>query len=274
MKIYDCFTFFNELELLELRLMTMDKVADYFVIVEANTSHSGKPKEGDFIFEQNQEMFSKYMHKIRYIKTALPFTNQNTPQFTSRHSWGNENYQRNAIMHGIQDADPEDFIIISDLDEIPNPAGILEGINEKHWEQFLMDQKLTYYYVNCKAGQNWHGTAVLKRKLLITPQRVRDTRHNPPRVVENGGWHYSYLGGVDKIMEKMNSYAEYTEVIDQFGTYLKDKNHITECVTSGKDLFKRDGDWRYTKKFVTLEEMGHPELKEWLIKYPHMYKEV
>lgn len=274
MKIYDCFTFFNELELLELRLMTMDKIADYFVIVEADTSHSGKPKEGGFILEKNQHIFAKYIPKIRYVKMRLPYTRENTPQFNSRNSWGNENAQRNAIMQGISDAEPEDFIIISDLDEIPNPVAIKEGIEEKHWEQFLCDQKLTYYYVNCKAGQNWHGTAVLKRKLLITPQRVRDTRHNPPRVVENGGWHYSYLGGVDKVMEKMRSYAEYTEVIEQFGTYLHDKDHITECVVNGKDLFKRDNDWRYNKKFVTLEEMGHPELKEWLIKYPHMYKEV
>ena len=272
MNFYDCFTFFNELELLELRFMTLYDHVDHFVLVEAASSHSGKPKE--FVFEQNQHMFEKYMDKVRYVKCTLPHTQENTPSFSSRHSWGNENYQRNAIMEGIKDSDPEDFIIISDLDEIPNPTGIMEGINDKHWEQFLMDQKLTYYYVNCKAGQNWHGTAVLKRKLLVTPQRVRDTRHHPPRVVENGGWHYSYLGGVEKIMEKMNSYAEYTQVIDQFGTYLKDKEHITECFTNGKDLFKRDGDWRYSKKFISLEEMGHPELAEWLKKYPQMYKKI
>jgi beta-1,4-mannosyl-glycoprotein beta-1,4-N-acetylglucosaminyltransferase len=272
MKIFDCFTFFNEMELLELRLMTLYDLVDHFVIVEAGSSHSGNPKE--FLLEKNKDMYSKYLDKIRYVKIDLPYTRENTPSFSSKHSWGNENFQRNAIMRGIPDAGPEDVIIISDLDEIPNPNGILEGLNEKHWGQFFMDQKLCYYYVNCKAGQNWNGTAVIKRKLLQTPQRVRDTRHNPPRVVENGGWHYSYLGGAEKIMDKMNSYAEYTEVVDQFGTYLKDKEHIVECVTNGKDLFKRDDDWRYAKKFVTLEEMGHPQLYEWIKKYPKMYKEV
>lgn len=274
MKIYDCFTFFNEIELLELRLMTMDDITDYFVIVEADTTHSGKPKEGGFILDQYKDLLEKYIHKIRYVKTKLPYTRENTPSFSSRHSWGNENFQRDAIMRGIPDAAPDDFIIISDLDEIPNPKGILEGINEKHWEQFLMDQKLCYYYVNCKSGQNWHGTVVLKRKLLQTPQKVRDSRHNPPRVIQNGGWHYSYLGSVDKIMDKMNSYAEYTQVIDEFGPYLKDKEHIVECVTNGKDLFKRDDDWRYAKKFVTLEEMGHDVVKEWLKKYPQYVKEI
>jgi len=259
MKIYDCFTFLNEIELLELRLMTLDKIVDYFVITEGNMTHSGIPRE--FILNKDHPIFKKYGDKIRYIRTNLPYTNN---------SWGNENFQRNELARGIKDAQPDDYIMISDIDEIPNPVGVMEGIKTNGWEQFVMEQKLTYYYVNCKAGQNWHGTVVLKKKHLRTPQRVRDSRQNPPRVILEGGWHYSYLGGVDKIMEKMNSYAEYTEVIDQFGTYLKDKEHIVECVTSGKDLFKRDGDWRYTKSFVSLEEMGHPEVKEWLIKYPQM----
>lgn len=265
MKIYDCFTFLNELELLELRLMTTDKIADYFVIVEANQTHSGVPKE--YILEKNLYKFEKFLPKIRYIKTVLPHKNP-------LQSWPNENFQRNEVVKGITDADPDDYIMISDLDEIPNPDGVMDAINNKSWEQFILEQKLTYYYVNNLAGQNWHGTVVIKRKHLITPQRCRDVdRQNPPRVVLNGGWHYSYLGNADKIKQKMDSYAEHTEVIQQFGNFVKDKNHIEECIATGKDLFKRDNDWRYAKKFVSLEEMGHPEVKEWMIKYPQFIKE-
>ena len=264
MKIYDCFTFLNELELLELRLMTTDKIADYFVIVEANQTHSGKPKE--YIFEQNKDRFTKFLHKIRYIKIVLPTSDP-------RQSWRNENFQRNEIMRGVDDALPDDYIMISDLDEIPNPEGVLDAINNKKWEQFILEQKLCYYYVNNVAGQNWHGTVVTKRKNIKSPQHCREhDRRNPPRVVLEGGWHYSYLGNVDKIKEKMDSYAEHTEVVQSFGTYVKDRDHIAECVATGKDLFKRDDDWRYAKKFVSLEEMGHSEVKEWLIKYPNFAK--
>lgn len=266
MKIYDCFTFLNELELLELRLMTTDKIADYFVIVEANQTHSGIPKE--YIIEKNWHLFEKYHSKIRYIKTVLPCINPSQ-------SWTNENFQRNEIVKGITDADPEDYIMISDLDEIPNPEGVLDAINNKKWEQFILEQKLTYYYVNNLAGQNWHGTVVIKKKMLITPQRCRNVdRHKPPRVVLNGGWHYSYFGGVDKIKQKMDSYAEHTEVVKEFGNFVKDKKHIEECVKTGKDLFKRDNDWRYAKKFVSLDEMEHIEVKEWMIKYPQFVKNI
>jgi len=266
MKIYDCFTFLNEIELLELRLMTTDKIADYFVIVEANQTHSGVARE--YLLEKNMHRFEKYREKIRYIKTVLPF---NDPRL----SWRNENFQRNEITKGITDADPDDFIMISDLDEIPNPDGVLDAINNKKWEQFILEQKLCYYYVNNVGGQNWHGTVVTKKKNIKSPQYCRDVdRNNPPRVVLEGGWHYSYLGSVDKIKEKMNSYAEHTEVVQSFGTYVKDRDHIAECVATGKDLFKRDDDWRYAKKFVTLEEMGHKEVKEWMKKYPQFVKEI
>jgi len=266
MKIYDCFTFLNELELLELRLMTLDKITDYFVIVEANQTHSGVPRE--YLFEKNTHLFEKFLPKIRYIKTVLPTSDP-------RRSWENENFQRNEIMRGIGDADPDDFIMISDLDEIPNPEGVLDGINNKNWDKFILEQKLTYYYVNNVGGQNWHGTVVTKRKNIVSPQQCRDAdRRNPSCVILEGGWHYSYLGDVDKIKQKMDSYAEHTEVVQSFGTYVKDKEHIAECIATGKDLFKRDNDWRYAKKFVSIEEMGHIEVKEWMKKYPQFVKEI
>jgi beta-1,4-mannosyl-glycoprotein beta-1,4-N-acetylglucosaminyltransferase len=262
MKIYDCFTFFNELELLELRLMTLNDIVDYFVIVEADRKHSGPPKE--FILEKNKDLFQKYIHKIRYVKVSLPDHNPTN-------AWPNENFQRNAIMRGIQDADPEDYIMISDLDEIPNPDGVMDAIENKKWEQFILEQKLTYYYVNNLNGLNWHGTVVIKKKLLKTPQYCRDIeRRNPPRVVLNGGWHYSFIGDVDKIKTKLESYAE----TQTNNPEINNDEHILNCLETGKDLFKRDDDWRCAKKFVSLDEMGHEAVKEWMKKYPQYVKEI
>ena len=113
MKVYDCFTFYNEFELLELRLESLYDVVDYFVIVEADKNHINEPKEYNFLARQND--YRKYFPKIRYMQMKF-----NAP-FKGAGDWSIENGQRNAIMHGINDAQPDDLIFISDLDEIPAP---------------------------------------------------------------------------------------------------------------------------------------------------------
>lgn len=114
MKIYDCFTFYNEFELLELRLMALWDVVDYFVIVEANRKHNGEPKNFNLI--ERKDDFKKFASKIKY----LPVDFSKVP-FKGVGDWSLENTQRNAIMNGIGDAAPDDLIMISDLDEIPAP---------------------------------------------------------------------------------------------------------------------------------------------------------
>ena len=114
MKVYDCFTFYNEFELLELRLMALWDVVDYFVIVEANLKHQGEPK--DFNLLKRADDFKDFWTKIRYVAadlTQIPFKGTG--------DWSLEKAQRNAIMNGIGDAADDDLIMISDLDEIPAP---------------------------------------------------------------------------------------------------------------------------------------------------------
>ena len=113
MRIYDCFTFYNEFELLELRLESLWDVVDRFVIVESNKTFTNKPKEYNFIARQND--YRKYFPKIRYV-----VENDRVP-YNGTGDWSIEINQRNAIMRGIQDAQPDDLIFISDLDEIPAP---------------------------------------------------------------------------------------------------------------------------------------------------------
>jgi len=260
MKIYDGFIFFNELDLLELRLMTLDKIVDYFVIIEANMTHTGNPKE--YVLNKEHPLLKKYGDKIRYIQTTLPYKNQ---------ALANEVYQRNMIMEGVKDAEPDDYIMISDLDEIPHPDGIMDGINNHKWERFIMEQKLTYYYINCLTKLPWHGTVVLKKKLLRSPQITRDVdRRNPPCVIKEGGWHYSFLGNEEQIREKLEAYSEVTTNKDVF----KSEEHLAKCRATGADLFNRDNDWRCVKTFDSLAEMGHDAVNEWLKIHPQYVKEL
>ncbi|ENG0234628.1 beta-1,4-mannosyl-glycoprotein beta-1,4-N-acetylglucosaminyltransferase, partial [Burkholderia multivorans] len=112
-KIYDCFCYFNEDMLLELRLETLWDHVDYFVISEAVYTQTGNPKPLNFDIEK----FAKYRDKIRYL-TVDHFAPG------ARSAWKNENYQRNYLIHGLHDAQPDDWILVSDLDEIPHPATI------------------------------------------------------------------------------------------------------------------------------------------------------
>ena len=145
MKIFDCFKFFNELELLELRLMELYDTVDYFVLVEANKTHTGKLK--NYIFEENKNNFEKFLDKIIHIKV------DDMPPYSQSDIWTAENFQRNCIMRGLVDyAENGDKVIISDIDEIPSVDIIKANINNPNWVTFR--QKLFYYYVNCEQKQH------------------------------------------------------------------------------------------------------------------------
>jgi len=256
MKVYDCFMFMNELELLELRLMTLNDVVDYFVLVEAGQTHSCKPKP--LHYEENKENFGEYKDKIIHIKMEkLPYTD----------SWKNENYNRELLMHGLDEAEPEDYIIVSDVDEIPNPITLKQGF-DKNFDVFTLQQKLFYYYVNCIQKQLWSGPVIAKRKHVTSTQRMRKMRNNRNNLLTNGGWHYSYLGGEEMIKAKIEAYAE---SIDNNKPHINNSAHIKKCLETGHDILNR-GDDMFKKKFLKQEELDHPELNEWLIKYPNMIK--
>ena len=121
MKIYDCFPFFNELELLELRLASLYDVVDRFVIVEADKTHANVPKP--FNFYEHIHDYEKYLPKINYIMDT------SVVEYKGAGDWSIENNQRNNIAKGLTDAEPDDLIIIGDVDEIPDPA-LIKTIRE------------------------------------------------------------------------------------------------------------------------------------------------
>ena len=212
-KIYDCFMLNNEIDLLNIRLNILDKYVDYFVIIESAETHSGKKKKLTFDITK----FRKFNKKILYgVIEKFPVNST---------SWQKENYQRNYISEFLNTADDDDFIIISDLDEIPNLENVyLDNISEK---VIIFKQRLFFYKLNFgELVPSWHGSRCIKKKNLKNPQWLRNLKtykkykffrfdkiffsptyeHNI-KIIENGGWHFTWMGNINSIKNKLESTA-------------------------------------------------------------------
>ncbi len=257
MKVFDCFKFFNELELLELRLMELYDVVDYFVLVEANKTHTGKEKK--YLFEENKYMFKDYLDKIIHIKV------DDMPPYSQSDIWTAENYQRNCIMRGlIEHAELGDKIIISDIDEIPNSEVIKENLNDPNWVTFR--QKLYYYYVNCEQNCQWDGPIMASYGTFSSPQQLRNNGRGGFNVKSNGGWHYSFMGGPERVKLKVESIAESHYIIENVGTL----EEIKEKMGTQKDLWNRTEDYAQ-KKIVDISDNKPKMMDKFLEKYPHFF---
>jgi beta-1,4-mannosyl-glycoprotein beta-1,4-N-acetylglucosaminyltransferase len=242
MKIIDCFTFFNELDLLEFRLKFLDPHIDHFIIAESNLTHSGKAKP--FYFEENKKRFGPWLHKIIYIPikqsaAGLSFNENEITYNPESASWKLENEQRNALLIASSVANDNDLVIISDLDEIPNPF-LLRKFKPGE-EPMVLSMLFHYYFFNCQnTGEErwWNGSIVASGKQFKekTPQILRDNRNNYKRI-KKAGWHFSYLGGIEKIKEKIRSFA-HTEFNKE--EFLNDE-YLLKAISSGEDIFKRKG---------------------------------
>ena len=202
MKIYDCFYFFDELDLLEIRLNILDSYVDQFVLVEAKETFNGKPKP--LFYEQNKDRYTKWNHKINHyvvedfpnnkvlLEKALASPNTGNKE----HWWVREFYQKESLINALDNCSDDDLIFISDIDEIWNP-----DINFKISDNEVYRPVQTAYpfYLNNKSSQHydcWTGTRFgfynkLKEK---GPNHFRTERESPSIKIENGGWHFSWLG--------------------------------------------------------------------------------
>jgi beta-1,4-mannosyl-glycoprotein beta-1,4-N-acetylglucosaminyltransferase len=255
-KVFDCFKFLNEIELLELRLMELNDVVDHFVIVESNKTHTGNPKE--FILENN-ELLKQYGDKIIYVKVT------DLPTYDSNNIWIPENFQRNCIMRGLVDkANPGDKIIVSDLDEIPNTEIIREHIDDPSFVSF--NQNLYYYYVNCKQNCLWNGPIMANYGEFESAQQLRDMGRSGYNSYRHGGWHYSYMGGPERIRYKVENIAESKLIIDNVGNV----SDIESKMKSQNDLWGRTDDYA-RKEIVDISNDKPRTLDKFLEKYPHFY---
>ncbi|ANH82280.1 hypothetical protein A8C56_16125 [Niabella ginsenosidivorans] len=265
MKIYDCFTFFNELDLLEFRLKLLDKYVDYFVLAESNLTHSGKKKE--YFYEKNKDRFQQWHHKIIHLpivqKTeGLHFGENETKYNTENGSWKLENEHRNALHAIAPQLNKDDLVILSDLDEIPAPS-ILDNRNAPE-TPVVLSMLFHYYYLNCQqtgASKWWKGSILSSGEYFQkhTPQSLRDQRIGLS-AIKKGGWHFSFLGGMEKIKYKLESFA-HTEFNKP--EYL-DEKHIRSALQEGRDLFKQN---KNRFRFVSINTYPEP-LRKLAMQYP------
>lgn len=200
--IIDCFTFFNELDLLELRLNILNEVVDKFVIVEASKTQSKLDKP--FYFEENKKRYTHFLDKIIHVKLE---------NFPEEDGWAMENYQRNCIQHGLDrlNLTINDIIAISDVDEIWNPIIIkdLDRLLDQH--KFLsVDMNYFVFYLNlATVNKKWIGTIFTKFQYLNTysPQNLRNIK-DQVLYIKNSGWHFGYQGGKEIVYQKYLSCIE------------------------------------------------------------------
>lgn len=232
MKLFDCFMYNNEDLLLELRLQTLSKFVHKFIIVESCFDHQGNKKK--LTFKINN--FLIFKNKIKYIVL------NKFPKNLS--SWERENYNRNFIIKGLKDAKPEDYIMISDLDEIPKISN-LKIFEKRKYTAFK--QKMFYYRFNLHniSEPDWIGSKVCKKKYLKSPQWLRNQKVKKYpfwrmdkinwNIIEDGGWHFSFVMSDNSIKKKIESYAH-----SEFNKKnYKDTKNIKKNISLKKDLFGR-----------------------------------
>ena len=264
--IYDCFTFFNELDMLEIRLNELDNHVDKFVIVEATKTFTGNSKP--LYFKQNKHRFSKFLHKIIHVIVddienapnvrTLPNYQIFDPEVFNYQARAVEAYQRNSIVRGLSQAGDNDLIIVSDVDEIPN-KNKFKYIQKNYSKSkiWAFDQKFYYYYLNVLSSQEWTRAKCTRKKDLTSPQELRMAPEF--KVIPNGGWHFSYLGGISQIQNKLNSICH-----QEFNTKkYTDNPRLHFNVYNNLDIFNRP----YTLKTIKSRQDLPSYLQKNLKKY-------
>ncbi len=233
MRIFDCFMYFDEEIVLETRFEYLNKYVDYFVIVESRFTHKGDKRNLKF----NLNNFSNFKHKIIYkvhdeVPNKIEKVLDGDDEVTKTRKYimnalYRENAQRNYINEGIKNAEDEDIILISDVDEIPNLSKI--NIKEIKEKIILFKQDMFYYKFNLKLPKTeWVGTKGCKKKYLKNPQWLRnikdrkysffrldtffsENKYIDVKIINEGGWHFTNIKNAEEIEHKMKSYLHHRE---------------------------------------------------------------
>ena len=268
MAIYDCFQFFNEEHILDLRLNILDDYVDFFVISESTTNHQGKTKKLNF----DPNKFKKFQKKIIYIVV------DDTEEAIKKPHMGGESlveqHQRNSIMRGLKNSHDDDLIILSDVDEIPDLSKLSQFDKKNKYAVFA--QKAFAYKLNLlnKAENNWHGSKMCLRKNFKSPQWLRNLkfkkypfwRIDKPKnlqIIPDGGWHFAYLLNPSDISKKIQSFAH--------GEFNKEDNTNIDIIekkmsklvhpTRGFELKRVEIDYTFPK-YIKDNKI---KLKEWIV---------
>ena len=243
MTLYDCCMYFDEDLILDLRLNTLSNYVDKFVIAEATRDHAGKEKKLNF----NYKNFSKFENKIKYlIIDDLPINVKSKKKNWSPNHWRDQ-YQRNSLVRGFQDCNDNDVIMISDIDEIPNPNKLSEFKIKNKYACFMQKNFQSKLNLLNVTDKYWMGTKICQKKYLRSPQWLREIKtkkrafwkiYKPrePQLIYDGGWHFSFLKKPKDISKKIKVYAHQEFSKSDFF----DEKKIEDRIRQKKDIFDRD----------------------------------
>ena len=249
MNIYDCFMYYDEDLLLDLRLNILNDHVKKFIITEATYTHNGKPKK--LTFDINQ--FKKFKDKITYIivdkqpENIIPLSDNDTKEKRGEklilNGMARDYFQRENLSRGINDAADNDLILVSDLDEIPNLNEL--NFNEIENNIIIFKQKMFYYKLNLfYQDYTWIGSKATKRKNFLSPQWIRNIKgkkypkwrvdvlfskkkYSNLLFVENGGWHFTFLRSPEEIEKKLLNYAHHYE-FEESGLSIKNLKKLMD----------------------------------------------
>jgi beta-1,4-mannosyl-glycoprotein beta-1,4-N-acetylglucosaminyltransferase len=234
-KIIDCFTFYNDVDLFIYRLNLLYDIVDYFIIVEASLADSCNGQK--MCFKENEKLFEKFKDKIIHIV----IDNANI-DISKNQQFVNEKMQRNNISHGIDKVslNNDDVIIISNLDEIPDPNLLLSIKNGKISIEFnCLEQDFYYYNLNNKMRSKWYYSKIISyKKYKEINKTCDDIRHTSCSPILKAGWHLSYFGSTEFIKNKNQEFSHQEYNKPEF----LDLSVINDKIIDGKDLFNHQND--------------------------------
>ena len=239
-RVYDCFSFYNEMDLLEIRLNTLKDAVDYHVIAESPVTFRGQEKE--LFFQNNRDRYAEFADKIIHV-VVENYINPGKyhPKKVARDNdvWIREGGQRNATLRGLERADPLDWVLVSDMDEIPRPEMVRQIATDRMYRRGLYIFEMDFYQnrLNWRvATAPWlHGTRMIESRFLTTPHAMRIHKFHAhknsilpwldwrartmwdlkaivfPHRIPAGGWHFTSMGDADFVVNKHWSYAHYDE---------------------------------------------------------------
>ena len=267
MAIFDCFQYFNEDHIADLRFNILDEYVDFFVVVESTVNHQGQTRK--LHFDKNK--YKKFLNKIVYIEV------DDTPDSIKKPHTGGESlveqHQRNSIMKGLNKSQDNDLIILSDVDEIPdlNKLKVFDKNKYAVFSQKMFMYKLNLLNLN---ENNWHGSKICLKKNLKSPQWLRNLKFKKYpfwridkqknlQIIDNGGWHFAYLQDVKNISKKIKSFAHgefnKAEIVSEKNIELK-INQGEDVLGRGYKIEKIEIDSSYPKYIINNKD----KLKNWI----------
>jgi beta-1,4-mannosyl-glycoprotein beta-1,4-N-acetylglucosaminyltransferase len=249
--IIDCFPFFKELDILEIRLNILDKYVDKFLLIESEETFTGLEKP--LLFLENQSRFDKFLHKIDYIK--IPRISKDLDPNKGQVNWGREYFQKNYMMSKINNYHEDDIIIISDCDEIPNLKNVDFSIIDfpKVFTNYMFIFKLNLMMFNNESSTQriegnppvnnkinepwlWFGSTIMKQKYLKGQlfwghPHLREQRQQLPQI--HGGWHFTFCMSNENIQDKLKAFS-HADALDK--KEINNTNYINECILQEKEF--------------------------------------